>query len=793
MSRFNEVSLPVPFAPFKSIKDVSNVHSGMFELAENFYKNRSTIENLADGKSKIKLAALSKAQEVLLFDQLFYHILAGSPAYLRQAITRLLTFNHALKYARELVNIQIELFRDLKVVLPVEATDLIKAWVQRSLNGETVAAYGVQSLGIADFRKVETEVCCYVPGEVSHIENIMAKEYKERGTRNLTRTEDTEETEVSSEVEKLSDVTTTEQNKFSTEVASVIDQSRTNNYGGSTGVSTEFGLTKIDIKAYFDSSNTNSSSYSNKQAKEYATGVTNRAMDRMVQKTSEKRTSKIIKEFEETYKHGFDNRNGEKHVTGIYRWLDIIYKNQLINYGKRLMVEFMVPQPAALYKLLAKYKPASIKPNDLTQPPTLESKGISSHEDITEENYPELAREYKVVINNLPKQKLIINETSIVSPMGFTHSKDQDPIVIPVIIEDDSYQLKSVRGSCEYVWEAEVAPRASFKIQIGNYIEEPAAELPFGIARQTDTLELDNVFANYTGAFDIIVSCSKIHSFNGSATFRYELKESAFETWQLQVYNQLLAGYEVMLQQYNDAVEAANENVSESEVGENSNFYGNTNPEMNRLVEQRELKRAAIEMLIQPFGKYEQGGNFLEYKTHCNQRLPNIVQNEAFARYTSMVKFFEQAIDWQLMSYLFYSYFWSDKCDWMDMNYSKSSDPVFEAFLQSGMARVVVPIRLEYTEAFIYYMGTGDVWLGNDIVSGTEDELYMSIAEEMQKPAEGKVETEWETKVPSTLAIIQGKSAYLEEEGLPCCHDEDVINTIIASADTLQIPDTQES
>ncbi|NQY05774.1 MAG: hypothetical protein HRT68_06100 [Flavobacteriaceae bacterium] len=46
----------------------------------------------------------------------------------------------------------------------------------------TMPVYGVTNLGIADFRRVEQEVCCYVPGEVSHIENILAREYKERET-----------------------------------------------------------------------------------------------------------------------------------------------------------------------------------------------------------------------------------------------------------------------------------------------------------------------------------------------------------------------------------------------------------------------------------------------------------------------------------------------------------------------------------------------------------------------------------------------------------------------------------
>ena len=86
------------------------------------------------------------------------------------------------------------------------------------------------------------------------------------------------------------------------------------------------------------------------------------------------------------------------------------------------------------------------------------------------------------------------------------------------------------------------------------------------------------------------------------------------------------------------------------------------------------------------------------------------------------------------------------------------------------MGRVVVPIRPQFTEAFAYYVATGDIWLGNEFVAGTESDLYLSIVEEMQT-VDGVVEEEWETRVPTTLAIIQGRSAYLDEEGLPCCEN----------------------
>jgi hypothetical protein len=154
-----------------------------------------------------------------------------------------------------------------------------------------------------------------------------------------------------------------------------------------------------------------------------------------------------------------------------------------------------------------------------------------------------------------------------------------------------------------------------------------------------------------------------------------------------------------------------------------------------------------------------------------------------------MAKFFEQAIDWQIMSYLFYAYYWADKCDWAGLMQSESDDLVFQAFLQSGMARVVVPIRQQFTAAFAYYLETGEIWLGNELVAGTESDLYLSIAEEMQT-VEGVVEDEWETRVPTSLSIVQGKSAFLEEEGLPCCHEvhnDDTTSNIIGTDQTLQL------
>jgi len=274
-----------------------------------------------------------------------------------------------------------------------------------NLNAEELDIhFGVNRIGIADFRKVEQEVCCYVPGEVSHIENILAKEYKERHTRNLVSTESTTEVTSEVEIENLTDTSTTERNEINAETVNVLNEDRSNNFGFKAGVSGTYAGVTISADAYADFASSNSTSDSNTSAKTYAEDVTRRALERVVQKITQKRTSKIIKEFEENNRHGFDNRNGDKHVTGIYRWVDKIYTNRLVNYGKRLMYEFLIPEPAKFYRtaistILETGEESSEVTTVIEVPPSPEELGFNGPSDINESNYQTFEAAYNVSLD----------------------------------------------------------------------------------------------------------------------------------------------------------------------------------------------------------------------------------------------------------------------------------------------------------------------------------------------------------------------------------------------------------
>lgn len=622
--------------------------------------------------------------------------------------------------------------------------------------------YGVTNLGIADFRRVEQEVCCYVAGEVSHIENIMAREYKERETRSLLRKEDLTESTTESERESLTDSTTTERNELQSEIATILNEDQSQAYGASAGVSGGVGDSfKFNADAYFDASSSSSQSNSNTQAQNYAKEITERAMERIVQKTKTKRTKRIIKEFEENNTHGFDNREGDSHVAGVYRWVDKIYKNKLINYGKRLMYEFAIPEPArflrdALWKntdndrserkLILPVKPKH--PNEY---------GLIDSEDITTSNYQTLASYYNAEVKPKPK-----NEISIGKSMAFTAAEsnraewDEASALAESIIVPEGYETKSAKVDFRVPQEGNL----SGSILVGT------KKFSFSYYNETKQINFSDI-GKFTNEIPVSYSSLGFHSGNIGIEVKCSLTEGAKEQWENETYIAIMQAYQERVNEYNEAV-----SINQDEIEKQKLKF---NPLSNRSLEKKELKRLAIELITKPFGVKTAKNNYDSLEANAA-----IQRNQEFQKHSQTVKFFEQAFDWDIMAYTFYPYMYADKTQWKDLFQEQdAADPIFQAFLQSGMARTVVPVREGFEDAINWYMQTGEIWNGQSLIADTEDDLYVSVAEEMQT-IEGTVEGTWETRVPTNLTLLQAGSVGLNVEGLPCntdCNDNLVFDS----------------
>lgn len=587
------------------------------------------------------------------------------------------------------------------------------------------SGYGIKRLGIADYRRVEQEVCCYVPGEVSHIENVMASEYKEKSTRRLRRSEDTTTSSSEQEIEKLTDSTSTDRFEMNQEVSSVLAQDTS--MGAHASVSAEY--TGVRLEAGADFANNTSSEESNSQALTHAKEVTERALDRVVKKVKEERISKIIEEFEENNKHGFDNRKNSQHVSGVYRWVDKIYRNKIINYGKRLMYEFMIPEPASFHNIATSPKTVATNMEVIKKPIDPRTGDgtvkLATHKDVLETNYAHWAAAYNVEVEPAPAVYLFTGKSFSKSQQGG---------------DGDKWTNKAVADKIEIT---------------EGYMMEDYSMNQHGITGDFDYRIKKEPYTKYV-PFSLFWDMCWV----GSATLTIKTKRTPelFEKWQIETFNAIVSAYEDLLKEYEAKI---------AELKTDRDQKVKTNPLFYRQIENTVLRKNCIEYLAShdALGKQSllTSGNIKETQVNYN--------NPYLEEYAAKVKFFEQAFEWNLMSYNFYPFYWAGKDKWEELyNVSESDDPIFRAFLQSGMARVIVTARPGFEEAVNWYMATGQVWNGGQVPT-MDDPLFVSIVQELRE-TEGEVEETWESRVPTSLTVIQAGSIGLEvPQALPC--DED--------------------
>ena len=96
-------------------------------------------------------------------------------------------------------------------------------------------------------------------------------------------------------------------------------------------------------------------------------------------------------------------------------------------------------------------------------------------------------------------------------------------------------------------------------------------------------------------------------------------------------------------------------------------------------------------------------------------------------QYEEMVKFVNEAIEWENVLYFLYSYFWDVPLSWDFIRQIEHPDATRQAFLRAGSARVVLPVRKGYEEAWLAFVERGD--FGRTL---PPDHPYMTLAQEIQ-------------------------------------------------------------
>jgi hypothetical protein len=619
------------------------------------------------------------------------------------------------------------------------------------------SGFGLKQLGIEEYKRVQQFLCCYKPGEVSHIENVMAREYKERSTRRLRSAETSTTSSYESESEHLTDSSSTSRFDMQKEVSETLSESK--DIGLSAGLS--FGFSSPGGGGFSSSLNananyaTNSSKESaNREAINVAKEVTQKTLERVISKVSEQRTSKIIEEFEENNRHGFDNRLGDNHVSGVYRWVDAEYEVEVQNFGKRLMYEFMIPEPAAFHitsnsKSVKKsnYK-TIVKPLDPRKPNFGAMPPLSAPDVLTDTNYQYWASAYGAEVFSPPAEMKVIGKTFV------KQESSTDSWNVPQAFKEDlplpeGYGFKKafVSSDSSYGGRTDARILVSIGDNTNVYRDDPLIKRLFdhgpyknNLFFQDDTIPVGVEFFKCEGG---IINIS----------IELERKESFYKQWQLETFNAIIEAYEIKNAEFE-------EKNAELQSAEKATLASTKYREIENIL----LKKNCISYLI---GHTNMGKNFVKGSKPADS---HVVISQAMDNYAASVKFFEQAFEWNIMSYNFYPFYWAGKNEWSRLYSITSNDSQFESFLKAGMARVVVSVRPGFEHAVMHYMATGQIWNGKRApIIG--DNLYLSISEEL-KEQEYTVDETWKIRIPTTLTILQKGVFSLDAPGgLPCYCD----------------------
>lgn len=591
----------------------------------------------------------------------------------------------------------------------------------------------IRPAGVADLKVVNQQLQKYQLGEVAYIENILSGEERERVHTNIEKTEQQLITETEETASTEKDLQTAERFELSQELENMEKETSANEAG--VNVSASYGAVSLNASAKTQS--TNSAESATKASLNQTKETVSRAVERIQNRTRRQQTITHTSETSEVNRHKFSAT--QQSVVGVYRYVEKVYWCQTLNYGKRMMFEFMVPEPAA-YFIYSQSQNVSA-PGTVPKPeePTFKAT------DIDDTNYADLASKYKANVTEPPKE-------AIFGSFYYYGKKAHDAGSTQAYEVPKDYKVSSFYAVPFYIYTQGQARPPSLIALFGSERWDSDSNWPYF---QQLTPEVE-------GSFSISVYPFYIDGDWGiGVTLLLSRTSEALQRWQLATYEAIMEAYRSQKETYDRSVSEQNAGHPQVQLKADSDY---------RSTEQVELKRGCLELLTdQHFDSFGAIDILNNVPTQNNGR----ALSEG-----PVIEFFEQAFEWNEMTYIFYPYFWGRKSEWLSRISIKDADPIFGKFLQSGYARVVVPVRRTLENDIAYYMKTGVIW-GNSHSGDApmpEDPDYVPIVQEIKEMDDSLSSTSedglpegapWQIAVPTPLVCLDSDSVKLPSWDLP--------------------------
>lgn len=579
----------------------------------------------------------------------------------------------------------------------------------------------VAPAGVADLLVVRQQLIGYEGSDVAHIENVLRGERK---LREHTRSEESEvitlsESEVSTSEER--ELETTDRFEMTRETNTTIKEDAALKAG--LNISGSYGPT-VEFAASAEGSMSRSKEEATKTAATFSQDVTERSSRKIAERILERTTTRLTTETIEKNTHELNNVDGPGHISGVYQWVNKVYQAQMYNYGLRTMFDFMVPEPAAF--LVATMNRAHAGTITLTRPPDFTLKPAQ----ISESNYGYWVQVYQAKDVTPPPEMYRTKSADFKAGGG---DKNTDYNHSGQIAIDDGY--RAVFGSVGRVlnlWESDF----DVDVVLGQRVKRFDNN---GSWLWTTTLD------NERDTVPFALSTFHVSDIGVAIEVKCQRTERAMEKWRLETHAKLATAHAALVADYEEKLAALQLQAGVAIRGRN--------PGANQLSIRTELKKNCISILTD-----QHFDLFNAIDDSASTGLPQLDVFEA-AGEGPYVRFFEQAFEWEQMTWVTYPYFWGRKDQWDERISYDDPDPAFNEFLQAGYARVSVPARLRFEGAIDHFLTFGETWNGGPLPS-ISSPLYLPIADEiaerLDRPGDETPQGEpWTVRVPTNLVHLR--------------------------------------
>ncbi|NML39191.1 hypothetical protein HHL17_18470 [Chitinophaga sp. G-6-1-13] len=556
----------------------------------------------------------------------------------------------------------------------------------------------------------------YQPGEISGIQNVMKGEQKKTVQRQLQSSQETQQESSSQHNNNTGSYQQTSNDLLLETKKTLAGFTQNTSYDNFT---TTYGPPTQAVLNGSWSSSLKPDSDGKQSDSGFMSRVLNSTVNRVSERISRIRSFSQYSEQEAVTSSLFDNRQGNGHFRGIYRWLNKVYRVTVENYGHRFLLELSIDQPSQDYIKSQR----SLNAIDLQMPLSPAEKGIGVFTDITAGNYAQLLGYYQVDVIQ-PPPELFTYAAAVLRP-GETEKYANIP-------EHYTAEEASVTGII-----ADGAPVQVIKGIVGSIIfEVPApASGPLSMYGETGQLPVSAIGPNLPDAPPY-----KPNDFIINVRIKCRVSEEKMNEWKAGVYRQISEAYQQRLSLYITTLSRL--------AGE----HEQNNPELLRNTERSALQRRSIALLMQVF--YTKVGNAPDAPTAAG--LP---VNEV--RYD---QFFQEALEWDEMTWSF-----DDSPSIFSYALQGRNDSL-RPFLQAQWARVLLPVRPAFNFQLLYYLSSGMIWPAPyPFVPVNEPDIRIAdhLKSEYNRNPYTKIEHIWEIVLPTAMQVVQDSSQLPEFTSSP--------------------------